>query len=122
MTLATVVARQNWLFGAQTKFDLSTNEIKNTHVAFGRQTPDYHLHAFCVDGKEYGASWYHKVQNNVELGAQLGWLVGDQNSRFALASKYKVRVKKFFLIFLYYQLFNIVYILTLVIFFCNFLG
>lgn len=89
-TLAGVLSRQNWLFGAQTKFDLSTNEVKNTHVAFGRQTPDYNLHAFTVDGREYGASWYHKVHNNVELGAQLGWMVGDNNTRFGLASKYKV--------------------------------
>ena len=90
LTLAAVVSRQNWLFGAQTKFDLATNEIKNTHVAFGSQTPDYHLHAFSVDGKEFGGSWYHRLNGNVELGAQLGWVIGDQGTRFGLASKYKV--------------------------------
>ena len=32
---------------------------------------------------------YHKVHKNLELGAQLGWLTGEQNTRFGLASKYR---------------------------------
>lgn len=90
LTLAAVVARQGWLFGAQSKVDLSSNEVKNIHASVGRQTPEYNLHTFCLDGREFGASWYHRVQNNVELGAQVGWLVGDHNTRFGLVSKYKV--------------------------------
>lgn len=93
MTLAGVVARQDWLFGAQTKFDLATNEIKNTQVAFGRQTPEYTVNSFTIDGREFGAHWYHKVQKNVELGAQFGWVAGDNNTRFGLAAKYKVNFR-----------------------------
>ena len=76
--------------GVQTKFDISTNELKGTSFAFGRQTRDYTIHTFTNDGKEFGASVFHAVHKNVELGAQLGWNVGDQNVRFGLASKYRL--------------------------------
>jgi len=89
-SVALVAAQQDWLVGGQAKFDISTNELKNASVAFGRQTPEYTLHSFTHDGREFGASWYHKVHKNLELGAQLGWTAGDNNTRFGLASKYRV--------------------------------
>jgi hypothetical protein len=89
-TVGGVMAHQDWLFGAQTRFDISTNELKNTSVTFGRLTPEYSLHSYTNDGVEFGASWYHKVHKNLELGAQLGWTAGDSHTRFGLASKYRI--------------------------------
>lgn len=37
LTLSAVVSRQDWFFGAQTKFDLNANELKNTSLALGHQ-------------------------------------------------------------------------------------
>lgn len=85
-----MVARQDWLFGVQAKLDISANELKNTSVAFGRLTPEYTIHTYTNDGREFGASLYHKVHKNLELGAQLGWTVGDENPRWGLATKYRV--------------------------------
>jgi len=87
-TLAGVITRQNWLFGAMGKFDLATNDWKSASFAFGRQTPWYTLHSFINDGREFGGSIYHRVHNNMELGAQLGWTNNDSNARFGLCSKY----------------------------------
>jgi hypothetical protein len=88
-TVAGVFAHKNALFGGQARYDVSTNEVRNTSVAMGYSTPEYTTHAFTNDGREFGASVYHKVHKNLELGAQLGWLTGDQNTRFGLASKYR---------------------------------
>jgi len=85
-----LLLKQDWLAGVQTKFDVSTSELKGTSFAFGRQTRDYTIHTFTNDGREFGASVFHAVHKNVELGAQLGWNVGDQNVRFGLASKYRL--------------------------------
>jgi hypothetical protein len=85
-----LLLKQDWLAGVQTKFDVSTSELKGTSFAFGRQTRDYTIHTFTNDGREFGASVFHVVHKNVELGAQLGWNVGDQNVRFGLASKYRL--------------------------------
>jgi len=90
LSVAGVAAHQGWLIGGQTKFDVSTNEVKNTSIAFGRDTPEYTLHSYTTDGKEFGASWYHKVHKNLELGAQLGWTNGENSTRFGLATKYRV--------------------------------
>jgi len=89
-TLSAVAAQQGWLFGAQSKFDISSNELKNTSVAFGRLTPDYTLHSFTNDGREFGASLYHKIHKNLELGAQVGWTAGEQQTRYGIASKYRI--------------------------------
>ncbi|CAD5218893.1 unnamed protein product [Bursaphelenchus okinawaensis] len=85
-----VVGQNGWLAGAQGRFDISTNELKNTSVAFGYTTPAYTIHSFCNDGKEFGGSVYHKVHKNVELGTQLGWTNGEDKIRYALGSTYKI--------------------------------
>lgn len=90
LTISGVTSRQDWLLGVQSKLDLSTNEHKAFSVAFGRVTPDYALHSFSNDGREFGASFFHKVHRNLELGAQLGWTIGDQGTKFGLASKYAI--------------------------------
>lgn len=88
LNLAAVVGHNNWILGAQGKFDLSTNELKSNSIALGYDHPEYTLHTYANDANEFGASWFHKVHKNVELGAQLGWTIGDHATRFGLASKY----------------------------------
>uniref|UniRef100_A0A914UNQ8 Voltage-dependent anion-selective channel protein 3 n=1 Tax=Plectus sambesii TaxID=2011161 RepID=A0A914UNQ8_9BILA len=44
---------------------------------------------FINDGTEFGGSLFHRVNNQVEVGAQLGWTSGDHNARFGLATKYQ---------------------------------
>lgn len=90
LQLSGVAVRQDWLLGVQTKFDVASNELKGTSVAFGRVTPEYALHSYTNDGREFGASLFHKVHRNFEVGAQVGWVVADQGTRFGLATKYNV--------------------------------
>lgn len=90
LQISGVASRQDWLLGVRTNFDVSSNELKGTSVAFGRVTPEYALHSYTNDGREFGASLFHKVHRNLELGAQLGWVTADQNTRFGLAAKYNL--------------------------------
>ncbi|PAV81065.1 hypothetical protein WR25_10663 [Diploscapter pachys] len=83
-----VFAREGWLFGAQATFDTASNKLVSSSLAFGHQTNQYTLHSFVVNSTDFGASLYHKVAPNVELGAQLGWKMGGNSADFALASKY----------------------------------
>lgn len=42
------------------------------------------------DNQEFGGTAYHRVNDDVELGASVGWTTGEQATRFALATKYQV--------------------------------
>jgi hypothetical protein len=71
------------------KFDLATRQLRTHSLAIGHQTPEYPeiikmayttfiiyrytLHSYVNDGREFGASIYHQVSKNVELGTQLSW-------------------------------------------------
>ncbi|CAL2040310.1 hypothetical protein CAEBREN_05851 [Caenorhabditis brenneri] len=83
-----VFARDGWLIGAAATFDSSSNKLAATSLAFGHATPQYTLHSFVVNSSDFGASLYHKVASNVEIGTQLGWKVGGNGADYALATKY----------------------------------
>ncbi|VDL79557.1 unnamed protein product [Nippostrongylus brasiliensis] len=85
---AGVFSREGWLFGAAATFDTSTNKVASTSLAFGHQHGSYTLHSFVVNSTDFGASLYHKVASNVELGTMLGWKVGGSGADFAIATKY----------------------------------
>lgn len=77
------------LVGGQAKFDMGTNEMKSTCIAISRQTPDTTLHSY-TDGREFGASIYHKLPTNLEYGVQLNWKVGEKAAQWGFATKYQV--------------------------------
>jgi len=85
------VPYKEWYCGALGKFDLSTTQLRNHMVAFGRQAQDYTMHSYAKDGNEFGGSLYHRVSKNFECGAQFSWTNADHhNTQFGLASKYRV--------------------------------
>jgi len=88
--LSGVYSHNGFLFGVNNKFDLSTNESKTTSVAFGYEHPFYTIHSYTNDGREFGGSLYHRVHKNVELGAQLGWINGEDKTSYAVGSTYRI--------------------------------
>nr|CDJ86039.1 Porin domain containing protein [Haemonchus contortus] len=85
---AGVFGRDGWLFGASATFDTSSNKVSTTALAFGHQTSHYTLHSFVMNSTNFGASLFHRVSPNVELGTMLGWKVGGNGADFAVAAKY----------------------------------
>ncbi|GMS96772.1 hypothetical protein PENTCL1PPCAC_18947 [Pristionchus entomophagus] len=85
---AAVFQRESFLVGASVTFDTATNKMTNSQLAFGQATKEYTLHSHIVNSNEFGASLYHKVAPNTEIGATLGWKVGGTGTVFAVATKY----------------------------------
>jgi len=69
-------------------FDSTTAKFTAMNASFGRQTPEFTLHSFVNDAKEFGGSLHHKVNDKVEVGTTLGWTTGDQQARFGFAVKF----------------------------------
>jgi hypothetical protein len=88
--LSGVYSHNGFLFGVSNKYDFSTNESKTTSVAFGFEHPLYTIHSYTNDGREFGGSFYQRVSKNVELGAQLGWVSGEDKTSYAVGSSYKI--------------------------------
>jgi len=88
--LSGVYSHNGFLFGVSNKFDLSTNENRNTSVAFGFENPFYTIHSYTDNGTAFGGSLYHRVHKNVELGAQLGWVNGEDKTSYAVGSNYRI--------------------------------
>ncbi|KAF8374436.1 vdac-1 [Pristionchus pacificus] len=85
---AAVFQRESFLIGASVTFDTATNKMTNSQLAFGQATKEYTLHSHIVNSNEFGASLFHKVAPNTEIGATLGWKVGGTGTVFAVATKY----------------------------------
>ncbi|GMR49099.1 hypothetical protein PMAYCL1PPCAC_19294 [Pristionchus mayeri] len=85
---AAVFQRESFLVGASVTFDTATNKMTNSQLAFGQATKEYTLHSSIINSNEFGASLFHKVAPNTEIGATLGWKVGGTGTVFAVATKY----------------------------------
>ena len=44
---------------------------------------------FRNDGSEFGGNVWHKVNKDLELGANIGWTQGENTTRFGVAAKYQ---------------------------------
>jgi len=85
-----VVCYEGWLLGYQTGFDTQRSKLIRSNIGLGRQGVGYTVHTFVNDSSEFGGSIHHKVNDNLELAANLGWTTGEQTSRFGLAGKYQL--------------------------------
>lgn len=79
-----------WLFGAQTSFDTAKSQLTRSNFAVGYQGGDFTIHTNVNDGTEVGGSIYQRVNNQLELGVSLSWSSVNNQTRFALASKYQL--------------------------------
>lgn len=85
-----VVGHLGWLLGLQTTFDSAKSQLTRSNFAVGYQAQDFTLHTNVNDGTEVGGSIYQRVNNQLELGVSLSWSSVNNQTRFALASKYQL--------------------------------
>ncbi|TMS38895.1 hypothetical protein L596_005519 [Steinernema carpocapsae] len=88
VNLAAVVGQGQWLIGVQSGIDVASSKMKATNFALGHQGADYYVHTFMNNAAELGCTVFHRPARNVELGAQVGWTIGNDSSNFGLAAKY----------------------------------
>ena len=84
------IGHLGWLFGLQTSFDTAKSMLTRNNFAVGYQAPDFTLHTNVNDGTEVGGSIYQRVNPQTELGVSLSWSSVNNQTRFALASKYQL--------------------------------
>jgi len=85
-----VVGHLGWLFGLQTSFDTAKSQLTRNNFAVGYQASDFTLHTNVNDGTEVGGSIYQRVNSDLDLGVSLSWSSVNNQTRFALASKYQL--------------------------------
>jgi len=91
ITSSLVTGHAGVLAGVLATFDTNRNKLATHTVALGFKQKNYVLHTAVADGSEFSASAYHKVNNKFELGANLSWSRGgDQTTRFGVGGKYEV--------------------------------
>jgi len=90
VTASSVVGMEGWLAGATVSMNAKDQRLTNHAFALGYRHPKYTLHSFVNNGSEFGGSVYHKVNEDVELSAVLGWRQGENQATFGLAGQYKV--------------------------------
>lgn len=87
---ALTVGHLGWLLGLQTSFDTAKSQLTRNNFAVGYQAADFTLHTNVNDGTEVGGSIYQRVNSQLELGVSLSWSSVNNQTRFALASKYQL--------------------------------
>jgi hypothetical protein len=85
-----VLSHFGWLFGLQTSFDTVKLKLIRHNFALGYQAADFTIHTNVNEGSEFGGSIYQRVNSQLELGVSLGWSSVKNQTRLALASKYKL--------------------------------
>jgi hypothetical protein len=85
-----VISHLGWLAGLQTSFDTAKSQLTRNNFAIGYQAPDFTLHTNVNDGTEVGGSIYQRINSQLELGVSMSWSSVNNQTRFALASKYQL--------------------------------
>jgi len=90
VSASVVLAHQGWLAGAQLGFDASKNNLTKSNFAMGYTQNDFVLHSNVNDGKVFGASVFHKVRPDLQVGFSMNWNQGNQASQLGLGGVYIV--------------------------------
>ncbi|KAI4500165.1 hypothetical protein M0802_004582 [Mischocyttarus mexicanus] len=85
-----VVGYQGWLAGYQAGFDSQRSKLTKNNFALGFTASDFGFHT-CVDnGREFGASIYHKVKPGLKGAINLAWNSSNNVTQFGLATCYNL--------------------------------
>ncbi|XP_015179524.1 PREDICTED: voltage-dependent anion-selective channel-like [Polistes dominula] len=85
-----VVGYQGWLAGYQASFDSQRSKLTKNNFALGFTASDFGFHT-CVDnGREFGASIYHKVKPDLEGAINLAWNSSNNVTQFGIGTKYNL--------------------------------
>ncbi len=91
-TLDAVIGHEGFLAGAEAAYDLQKAAITRYSAAVGYTVPEYTAAITATNNLSvFSASYYHKVNSQVEAGAKATWdSKGSNNVGLELASKYRL--------------------------------
>ncbi|XP_065355371.1 voltage-dependent anion-selective channel [Calliphora vicina] len=85
-----VLGYEGWLTGYQTAFDSKNAKLTANNFALGYTTKDFVLHTAVNDGQEFSGSIFQKCSDKIDVGVQLSWTSGTNNTKFGLGGKYQL--------------------------------
>jgi len=85
-----VVGYSGWLCGYATGFDTSKSKITESKFSMGFSTKDFIINTSINEGRKFSGSIYHKVNPKLETGVQLSWASDNNDTDFAIGSKYNL--------------------------------
>lgn len=85
-----VLGYNGWLAGAQLSFDTSKSKLTKSNFAVGYSKDGLTLHSNIDDGARFCGSAYQKVSDDLEVGANISYSAGNNNTGFGLGCKYIV--------------------------------
>ncbi|KAF7402879.1 voltage-dependent anion-selective channel [Vespula maculifrons] len=85
-----VVGYQGWLAGYQASFDSQRSKLTKNNFALGFTASDFAFHTSVDNGREFGASIYHKVKPDLEGAINLAWNSSNNVTQFGLGTKYNL--------------------------------
>lgn len=85
-----VLGYEGWLAGYQSAFDTQNAKLTTNNFALGYTTKDFVLHTAVNDGQEFAGSIFQKCSDKIDVGVQLSWTSGTNNTKFGLGTKYQL--------------------------------
>uniref|UniRef100_D3TRY2 Porin n=3 Tax=Glossina TaxID=44049 RepID=D3TRY2_GLOMM len=85
-----VLGYEGWLAGYQTAFDSQNTKLTTNNFALGYATKDFVLHTAVNNGEEFSGSIFQKCNDNLDIGVQLSWASGSNNTKFGLGAKFQL--------------------------------
>ena len=87
-----MLGHEGFLVGAEAAYDVQKAAITRYNAAIGYTTPEYSASIIASNSLSvFAASYYHKVNSQVEAGAKATWNSKDSNNvAMELASKYRL--------------------------------
>lgn len=88
-----VVGFYGWLAGYQVAIDTSKTAkslLSESNFALSYAMDNLTLYTAVNDGTEYHGSIFQKVNRNLDTGVLISWTTGTQDTRYAIAAKYRV--------------------------------
>jgi len=87
---AVIGITDNWLLGFSVGADAAKNKLTHRNFSVAYDSKDLGVHAFVNNLNEFGANFFVKAANQVDIGASLSWTSGENVNRYGLAAKYEL--------------------------------
>jgi len=87
---AAVFGYEGWIAGYNFGFDTAKKSLTKNNLAIGYNNNDIQTLIRVNDGNEFTGSLYQKVNDDLSIAVQLAWTAGQNNTNFAVASKYNL--------------------------------
>lgn len=85
-----VLGYEGWLAGYQSAFDTQSSKLTTNNFALGYSTKDFVMHTAVNNGQDFLGSIFQRCNDKLDVGVQLSWATGENNTKFGIGAKYQL--------------------------------